>query len=76
MSRPETTKWITVNGPGGEPVEVPNPITVFRSPLAVLEHRVKTLFSAIAHGSDEHRAWLKKAIDDHFNGKPVEPPRA
>jgi len=31
----------------------------------------KALFDAIAHGSPEHRAWLKKAIDDHFAGRPV-----
>ena len=37
--------------------------------------RVKTLFDAIAHGSEEHRVWLKKAIDDHFSDRPVEPPR-
>jgi hypothetical protein len=31
--------------------------------------KVETLFFVIAHGDNEHRAWLKKAIDDHFNGK-------
>ena len=25
-----------------------------------------TLFAAIEHGNDEHRAWLKDAIDKHF----------
>ena len=33
---------------------------------------VDSLFDAIAHGDDEHRAWLKKAIDDHFAGRVVE----
>lgn len=36
--------------------------------------RRATPFDAIAHGSEEHRAWLKKAIDDHFDGRPVERP--
>ena len=42
---------------------------------AYLSERVETLFDAIAHGSPEHRAWLRKAIDDHFAMRPVEPPR-
>jgi hypothetical protein len=37
--------------------------------------RDQRLFDVIAHGSEEHRAWLRKAIDDHFAGRPVEPPR-
>ncbi len=28
--------------------------------------RRNTLFDAIKHGDDEHRAWLRKAIDEHF----------
>lgn len=40
--------------------------------VAYLEERVATLFDAIAHGTEEHRAWLKKAIDDHFAMRPVE----
>ncbi len=43
--------------------------------LASLEERIATLFEALAHGSDEHRAWLKQAIDNHFSGIPVEAPR-
>lgn len=31
------------------------------------------LFDAIAHGDGEHRAWLKAAIDAHFEGEPVPP---
>jgi hypothetical protein len=37
--------------------------------------RIRSLFDAIAHGSEDHRAWLKKALDDHFAGRPVEAPR-
>lgn len=32
-----------------------------------------TLFDAIAHGDAQHRAWLKEAIADHFDGRPVKP---
>lgn len=41
----------------------------------LLLERVGSLYEALAHGSDEHRAWLKKAIEDHFAGRPVETPR-
>lgn len=34
--------------------------------------RVNTLFDAIAHGSDEHRAWLQQAIIDHMAGRAVQ----
>jgi hypothetical protein len=37
--------------------------------------RNEALFEAIAHGDDEHRAWLKEAISKHFDGLPVPPPR-
>ncbi len=33
-----------------------------------------TLFDAIAHGDETHRAWLKEAIACHFAGRPVPPP--
>lgn len=36
--------------------------------------RIATLFDAIAHGDEKHRAWLKQAIKDHFAGRPVQPP--
>lgn len=42
--------------------------------LANVGRRAKTLFDAIAHGDEQHRAWLKKAIEDHFAGRPVERP--
>lgn len=42
--------------------------------LAELRERQANLFTAIAHGDAEHRAWLEKAIADHFAGKPVEKP--
>lgn len=32
---------------------------------------VSTLFDAIKHGDDKHRAWLKQAIEDHFAGREV-----
>jgi len=34
--------------------------------------RVHTLFEAIAHGDDKHKAWLEKAIKQHFAGQPVD----
>ena len=37
--------------------------------------RCDSLFEAIQHGDAEHRAWLKEAIENHFAGKPVPPPR-
>lgn len=37
--------------------------------------RQETLFDAIAHGDEVHRAWLKEAIDNHFAGRPVPQPR-
>lgn len=32
------------------------------------------LFEAIEHGDDEHRAWLKQAIEDFVAGRPVRRP--
>ena len=43
--------------------------------LEVVEVKINTLYDAIAHGDDKHRAWLKEAIESHFSGKPVSPPR-
>lgn len=43
--------------------------------ISELEAQRDTLFSAIAHGDQEHRAWLAQAIAGHFDGKPVEQPR-
>lgn len=37
--------------------------------------RVGTLFDAIKHGDEDHRAWLKEAIAAHFAGQPVPPAR-
>ncbi|MBV9549813.1 MAG: hypothetical protein JO256_09100 [Alphaproteobacteria bacterium] len=36
---------------------------------------VETLYDAIAHGDFQHRAWLRKAISDHFAGRPVQRPQ-
>ncbi len=30
------------------------------------EAKIGTLFDAIAHGDDTHRAWLKAKIEEHF----------
>ena len=38
---------------------------------ALSHRRVDGLFEALAHGDDEHRAWLKQAIADYFAGQPV-----
>lgn len=35
----------------------------------VLLERISTLFPAIAHGDENHRKWLKEAIEAHFMGK-------
>lgn len=40
-----------------------------------LQGRIDTLFEAIAHGDEDHRAWLKEAITAHFAGGPVPEPR-
>ncbi len=35
-----------------------------------------TLYKLLAHGNEEHRAWLKEALDNFFiHGKPIPPPR-
>ena len=36
--------------------------------------RIDGLFNFIAHGDDQHRAWLNKAIEAYFNGEEVPPP--
>ncbi len=41
--------------------------------IAHLQARQQELFDAIAHGDDEHRAWLKAAIDAHFADQPIPP---
>lgn len=33
------------------------------------------LFAAIAHGDEDHRAWLREAIDAFFSGQSVPAPR-
>lgn len=32
--------------------------------------RIASLFSAIEHGDEAHRKWLKEKIDTHFGVKP------
>ena len=40
-----------------------------------IKDNVISLFDAIKHGDDEHKAWLKEAIEDHFAGREVKPPK-
>ncbi len=34
-----------------------------------------TVYEAIAHGDDTHRAWLNEALENLWEGKPVPEPR-
>lgn len=43
--------------------------------LEQAQKRVQALFPAIAHGDDEHRAWLQEALENHFAGLPIPPVR-
>jgi hypothetical protein len=36
---------------------------------------IESLHAAIAHGDEDHRAWLKDAINAHFAGQPIPAPR-
>ena len=38
----------------------------FYKDIRYLEKKRDTLFDAVKHGDEKHRAWLKKAIEDHF----------
>jgi hypothetical protein len=38
----------------------------------VSSEKVDTLYDAIAHGDEGHRAWLKEAIEKHFESAPQE----
>lgn len=51
-----------------------NRIRILEAERDQLKAAQATLFDAIAHGDEEHRVWLKKAIDAHFAGQPVPPP--
>ncbi len=42
---------------------------------AVILARVNTLYDAIAHGDEDHRGWLKEAIQAHMAGEDVPAPR-
>lgn len=35
-----------------------------------LQDKINSLYDVLAHGDDDHKAWLKKAIDAHFSGQP------
>lgn len=41
---------------------------------ATSSFQTEQLFQAIKHGSPEHQAWLKEAIECHFAGKPIPEP--
>ncbi|AXK44018.1 hypothetical protein [Erythrobacter aureus] len=42
---------------------------------AVILARVNTLYDSIAHGDEDHRGWLKEAINNHMAGEDVPTPR-
>jgi hypothetical protein len=42
----------------------------------IIAARARTLFDALAHGDDAHRAWLKQAIEDHLAGRAVARPNS
>lgn len=44
-------------------------------PLPLFKHPADELFTAIAHGDSEHRAWLFEALHAFFDGQPVPPAR-
>ena len=43
--------------------------------IADLRQCTASLWDAIKHGDDEHRVWLKEAIDAHFAGEVIPEPR-
>lgn len=43
--------------------------------MDIKQKTIDELYKALAHGDDEHKAWLKEAITAYFNGKPIPPPR-
>ncbi len=47
------------------------PVIVVARALLRLNSRVETLFDAIAHGDDAHRAWLKAKIEEHIHAAPT-----
>ncbi|WP_370372417.1 hypothetical protein [Henriciella pelagia] len=48
--------------------EATRPLT---AEIADLRQRTESLWDAIKHGDDEHRAWLKEAINAHLAGEAV-----
>lgn len=51
----------------------PEPVLLWNTRLTAQSG--EDLFHAIKHGDDEHRAWLKDAIEAFFAGRSVPPPR-
>ena len=37
----------------------------------IIRIATESLFQAISHGDEEHRSWLKDAIEAHFAGHPT-----
>lgn len=35
-----------------------------------LKSKIDSLYDVLAHGDEDHKAWLKKAINAHFSGQP------
>ena len=55
-----------VFAPGGLLSSEPAARELILATLEEQQSKIDTLFEAIAHGDSEHRAWLKDAIDKHF----------
>lgn len=44
----------------------------FREKWEQMDAQVRSLFEAIRHGDEKHQQWLRLAIIDHFEGRPVQ----
>lgn len=42
-----------------------------RNEISYLRAQIATLFAAIEHGDEEHRAWLKQKLSQHFGSDVV-----
>jgi hypothetical protein len=54
-------------------LELAKKAVVLEARVYKLETLIATLWPAIQHGSDEHKKWLRQAIENHFKGLPVPP---
>lgn len=73
--RTEVEIWKCSYGGAGYPHLIAT-LTEAAATIERLHSPHETLFDAIKHGDEVHRAWLREAIENHFGGKPVPPPRA